>query len=268
MSTATFQSDIRVSLEELALLLNLMGHSVVAKGLLVSQLGDISVEEERGRLLAANHTLLAKNIMKLDEGQLHIDPAYTNLLSILIDNDFAVRCFAASEGGFLQTLTYYIEGERIVEQRIDHGAVHSFRAVFSLSEATEAIGALLELDAIRSHESGASKLSQAELQALTEDQPDAARASDRLQALGWTKEAADSFAEDNFSRHRRAGLLRAVMNPEQATTLERGFMLLTGKFGRSWLMSFDGNGENDLLLIRPATANLVRQEIITLLKSP
>lgn len=258
--------EIHLSLEELALLINLMGYPIVAKGLLTSQLGDISPQEERGRLLAANHTLLAKGMMELRGGKLYIEPAYSDLLDLLPNNDYAVRCVVSSEGSASQMLTYYLRDDQTVQQRITHGAVHSLRAVSSLTQAVEAIQALLMLDISQPHSHEIGYLRQEELEALPESYSDAADASQRLQAVGWAKGTADSFAQDLFNQRLRGAVYRVEMNPEDKEWSERGFMLLTGISDRTWLMTPGGGPDSDSLLIKPATRDLVRDAIVILLK--
>lgn len=265
-STEGVRMEISISLEELALLLNLMGYPIVAKGFLVSQLGNIAAEEERGRLMAANHTLLAKDIITLEEGQLHIAAPYSELLDLLPNNDYAVRCILVSQGDTQRMLTYYIRGEQIVEQQIAFGVVHSLRTISSLDEVSEAIYSLLEIHTLQGMDHVTEYLSQAELEGLTTVYTDMTAASNRLQKLGWAKETADYFAQDNFEQRRRAGLLRVVMNPEQSKPSERGYMLLTGSSGRAWLMILNDADGGSPLIVQPATNDLVRRETMILLE--
>lgn len=65
MQTKDETLELRLSLEEVVVLLNLMGHAQLAGETLRALVGPIAPDEMRGRLLAANRSLLARGIFKL-----------------------------------------------------------------------------------------------------------------------------------------------------------------------------------------------------------
>ena len=58
MQTNNESLELRLALEEVVVLLNLMGHPQLARETLHALTGLITPDEERGRLLTANRTLL------------------------------------------------------------------------------------------------------------------------------------------------------------------------------------------------------------------
>jgi len=145
MQTKDETLELRLSLEEVVVLLNLMGHAQLAGETLRALVGPIAPDEMRGRLLAANRSLLARGIFKLAGDKLQIDPAYARLLMPLADNRFVLRCAAREPGQPEEAVTFYVRDDVVVEQRIAYDVAHTLREVADVAAASAICEAFLGL---------------------------------------------------------------------------------------------------------------------------
>jgi len=101
----TQDAIFRLSPEELALAMSMVGNADVAKGLLVSQFGVMDAAQMQERLFAAGHSLIAKSLLSVDtaSGQTHLDEALSAAASALCKADFTIR-FSRGEKGLSNTL--------------------------------------------------------------------------------------------------------------------------------------------------------------------
>jgi hypothetical protein len=254
--------ELSLSLEEVVVLLNLMGQAQLARETLHALVGDISPDEERGRLLAANRSLLARGVFHLAGGELQIDPAYTRLLAPLADNHFVLRCAARRPEQPEEVLAFYVKDGLIVEQRIEYGVAHTFREVENLAGASAAGASFLDLSQVVDFD--------AEPFTLTGDQLEEARrlasaetgpAQTYLRDLGLNKEAVSLFVDDLAHQRRRGSAVRLEIDHTAGTVRDSGFLSLVGDSGRVWLFTTQAGENGPVVLVSPANLDRVRQSL-------
>ncbi len=130
---------IYLSAEELAVVLGTLGKSDEARGLMRVTFGDLSVDEERGRLIAASHSLVARELLVVIDQPPQIQPALGEVLEVFLQHTSAVR--AGRTGTFGEdVLTYYHSGERHLEHRLINGVAHRFQFRYQLAEIETCLG--------------------------------------------------------------------------------------------------------------------------------
>jgi hypothetical protein len=256
--------ELRLSLEEVVVLLNLMGHPQLARETLRALTGPITLDEERGRLLSANRTLLAKDIFQLTDDGLQIDQSYTRLLALLADNDFVLRCAARSTEQPERILNFFVQDDFVVEQRIEFGVIHTFREVPGLETAVSTCESFLglvrpvEFDAVVFY--------------LTDDELEEARklaadgrmqAETFFQALGLEAATSALLVDDLAQPRTRGSAVRLEVDAVAGVVRDTGFLSLVGESGRIWLFTVEVQEEGNSLLVRPGTPELVRQLTLT-----
>ena len=130
--------DYRFSIEEVAALLAISGRKDLAKGILLSNFGELSPEEERGRLLAANHSLYVHGHVSIQGEQQEITPEISRLLSAFANPTRTLR--AGKTGSFGEDLRifFYSEGSW-TENAVQDGVIFSFQPERSLEEIEASI---------------------------------------------------------------------------------------------------------------------------------
>lgn len=260
MVTRTTFASLSLGLEELVVLLGLLGYSEVAKGLLVSHLGEVDSNEERGRLMAANHSLMAKNILYLENDSIRMVPEYARLLGALIANDFAVRTSVRVLGETEHTLTYYVRNEQLIEHRITHGVVHTFQDVASIDDALSALLAFLEVDGIQPFQISPFVITREKwelAQAKINDESDAA--VDHLREQQVPEESAALLAEDLQQQVMRGAAMQLKVDFTSGLVADAGYLILKGASGRVWLLEIKEAADEARLLIQSATTDRLKQ---------
>lgn len=135
-----FSCDL--STEELAVVIGIAGRPEIAKGLLSSSFGEISVDEERGRLLAAHNSLLARKLIHLEAGQPQLHPEFKKTMAAFLVGRRLVR--AGRTGLFGEDmLAYYHHADGWLGHGIRDGVSHHLDFPFSLDRAEAAVEAFL-----------------------------------------------------------------------------------------------------------------------------
>ena len=262
MQTKDETLELRLSLEEVVVLLNLMGHAQLAGETLRALVGPIAPDEMRGRLLAANRSLLARGIFKLAGDKLQIDPAYARLLMPLADNRFVLRCAAREPGQPEEAVTFYVRDDVVVEQRIAYDVAHTLREVADVAAASAICEAFLDL--ARPIPFQAAPFS------LTDEQLEEARrlvaveieqAGVYLRDLGLDDDTNAFFVDDLAHQRRRGSAVRLEIDAVAETVRDSGFLSLVGESGRGWLFIAAAAADGPIVQIRPADSNLVRQSL-------
>jgi hypothetical protein len=251
---------LALGLEELVVVLNLLGYAEVAKGVLISHLGEMNPDEERGRLLAANHSLMAKDILYLQGNSIRMEEGPARLLGFLITNDYAVRGTARSKNGDEESLTYYVRNQSVVEQRITHGVVYAFQES-TLSAAVDALASFMLPaggDAFQSPSFtlGNEQLEQAQLLIDAEGAEAGQAFFRRLQV---PEAPAAYLAEDLSQPTLRSAAMQVTVDMNAGISADHGYLILGSATGRAWAMDIrERNGAGELI-VQPATEKQVGQ---------
>lgn len=257
---------LRVSLEELAVLLSLTGHPAIAKNILVASLGEMNPDEEKGRLLAANHTLMAKDILTIQDAQPVLDAQVVRLVSVLSKQNFLLR-LSSGEGISERILTYYFQDDLVVEHQVHFGVVHLFEEVENAGVISVRAGSFLSLDSVAPFSVTEFSVAQHEMdQVRIEALQSTSAAITRLQKLGVSDHASKLLVEDISSSKLRGALVRVDFTNDGLPRSSRGSLVLKGVSGRAWLMDIhvDKNGPN--LIVRPYSVRDFENMIFKLVK--
>lgn len=110
-----------LSLEEIAFAFAALGRSELAASFLKTTVGDLHPDNLTGRLTAASHSLIARDLFALtsDSGTPALDEQLAQTLQVVLDADHSLRC-SRSTGtiGEEAVLTLYLKGERLVSNRM------------------------------------------------------------------------------------------------------------------------------------------------------
>jgi hypothetical protein len=130
--------------EEFAVSMSMFERPEEAKGLLISALGEISPEEERGRLLAAYNSLFARGLIAYSNQ--HTDPALHSdikaMLNLFFGSQTLIRVSKISEMSE-NTVSYYSCNDGWLEHCINEGVSHRFSYPLNEKEITKRISAFL-----------------------------------------------------------------------------------------------------------------------------
>ena len=262
MPTNDDARELRLSLEEVAVLLNLLGHTQLAGETLRAQTGDIPPDEARGRLLAANRSLAARGVLQLDGDQLRIDPAHAHLLAPLADNRFVLRCAVREPGRSEQALVFYVRDDLVVEQRIEHSVAHSFRPLAGRPDAAVECLVFLGLTDLKPFTAAPFGLTAAQFdEARALAAAGAAQAESYLRERGVDDATIPLFVDDLAHQRRRGAVVRLEIDTVGGSIRDDGFLALVGQSGRAWLLIAENGADGPALRVRAADADWVRQSV-------
>lgn len=116
---------LEFGIDELAVILSLTDRLREAKALLFGRFGEISDEEERGRLLAAHNSLLARGIIFLNGDKLTLDPNVKNIIDIFSQSKKIIRFSKSTKIGE-ELISYYEYRDVYLEHSVIQGVAHRF----------------------------------------------------------------------------------------------------------------------------------------------
>ncbi len=247
--------EIRLSLEELVVGLSLIGRPDVAKSILIGNLGEISPDEEKGRLLAANHTLMAKQVLSLQDNQPTLQVEFTDVISSLVEQAFLLRV-SRIEGGAEQLLAYYARPGFFVEHRIYEAVVHHFKKIADRRQVFAASVSFLGLDEATSFTCPETELTQQTLETAREQ---AAQSVDQAQAFLRQADVPAAtislLAEDLGRDLYRGTVMRVEAGQNGQPQANRGCLLLKGASGRAWIFNIFARDGQPFVKIMPFQAD-------------
>ena len=253
----------RLGLEELAMGISIAGFPEAAKGMLVANLGEMDKNEEHGRLMAANHSLMAKNLLFLEDDGPHLELDFEKVVAALTQYDYTLR-FSVGSGEKEEILAYYYKGKEIVKHENLQGVAHIFSFASGFEQVIEDSAAFL---GISQHQEGEYPKAEVEQSALDEAKVIAAtkpeKLKDFLRNAGVPKEPAELLSEDLIQPVCRGSVMRVELVKNQMIA-DRGFLLLKGQ-QRSWFFPIVVKGDVTYANIIPGIMKTLEQEIQALL---
>jgi hypothetical protein len=137
-------TTLRLSVEEVAYAMGLVGEPAAARGFLVSLLGDLEEPEMEGHLYAASHSLMARGLLHLNvaERTQRLDESLASMVDTVLHYDFSVQCSrSAGPAETTPPLVLFFAGRRIVGQTLDAGVISSLEEISDEAEAAARCGA-------------------------------------------------------------------------------------------------------------------------------
>lgn len=143
-----------LSIEEVAFALAAVGGSDVAAGFLQSVVGNLSPDQLSGRLTAASHSLLARQMLTIDlsEEQSSLSSDLAKIVSIFTGATSSIRCTKTHNAGEM-TLTYFVAHNGCLEYSTEQGVVSHLTLYDSLSEILSRI-----LEFVEGHENSRARV--------------------------------------------------------------------------------------------------------------
>ena len=134
-------SSFRLSIEEVAVSIASLGNSEAAAGFLQSITGDLTSDQLSGRLTAATHSLIARELLNIDLANessiLQTDLARS--ISVMLRSTIgSVRCAKTYLEGE-KAITFFADHEWWLEYTIDFGVVSRLTLIQSIADVTRRI---------------------------------------------------------------------------------------------------------------------------------
>lgn len=234
----------RLSVEEVAYSMSLLGDPTSARGMLSALLGDMQKEELEGHLYAATHSLMARGLLKLDLEQRtqQLNDGLAGLVRTLLRHDSSLQCSKASQSaGLGMPLAFYFAADRIVKHAITSGVISDVATVADTAEVVKDCAAFFDLPWPSAHagQSGRGPESVGSIPSTLLDDaatPDAsaARLSEQLLALGIASDVASDLAADLGKFDFRGSVIRLDTDPDGSLS-GRGLLLLKSA-SRLWVL--------------------------------
>lgn len=262
------ETAARFSLEEFALILSVLGYPETSKGLLLGQLGEISADEERGRLEAATHSLLAKDLFASRGEELQLKSEIAQMMATIVVNDYALRCTEKHSPALEQNLTIYVKGEQIVQQQVSSGVLYAFETLSSRNAARESCRRFFDLTLPIETDDVSFTIADEQLEnARVAANESVEEGKSLLVDVGVDQDAAQMLSEDLSLQIRRGSILRIRTSTEEGTVSDEGFLILVGSCGRCWLMDIHREGNETLLTGKLASKEMFDEAVVGLLSS-
>ena len=231
----TTRPRVQLGVEELSLAMSMIGEPEVAKGLLHLALGEMSTEEEKGRLLAAGHSLMARGLLFIRDGQSHLAGDLRGLLSTLADNDFIIHCNRRKLGSAAQVLAYFVKGTTALEQRVEQQVVYHLSSV---SDLEEVVAGGLEFFKVQESEIFCFPDAEVPVSVIDRAKEAADESPEAILTIFQNSGVPDTLCRllsEDFQRSEyRGSVIRVERSKEGPLGLNKGFLVLKGA-KRTWL---------------------------------
>jgi hypothetical protein len=253
-------TTIRLSAEELALILAQLGHAETSKALIATQMGPEATEAEmQASLLAAAHGLLANGWLDLDDGgNLVIVPGLERIAGVLTEATLSLRYSRAEQDGE-RLVTYHIAEAGLFEHIVEHGIVHAITELPHIDAVLDGGVDFLEIAGATPFNAPSFEVPFAVLSEI-KDERDIGAITRRLQQAGVPAAAAPLLAEDLAGAQYRGSVLRVEYNHEYEPFADHGLLLLRGP-RRLWFM----RQASQSVTLLPGTDEALRREVTALL---
>lgn len=262
MSNRTF----RLSVDELAYILAQSGRPDLGQGVLQSASDtELSAEDVLQRMLAAGHSLIARNLLSINEDA---TPVLTEdirwLVQVLVSAPFSIRYTMATAEAQFQ-LTYHSLDGGVVEHAVELGIVH---VITEYTQPDAAIDGGVEFFQITNLQSSVD--SQGEVAKELLDQALSGMDIKTIQKIlskgTLASQVRDHLAEDIAQTVYRGTVLRIEYGPNGEPIADRGFLLLRGE-KRFWILKPLQRPNGAFVTIIPGSESLFRREVAALMSS-
>lgn len=135
----------RIAVEELAFAMGFLGDSAAAAGFLNTIFGEQNQDNLSGRITAASHSLLARDLLTIDlgSGESRLTDEFHDIVQTIVTSGRSVRCQRLVEGQD-QVLTFFFSDGRIVSHEIEMGVVSRLAPIDHVDEVSVQVVAFLE----------------------------------------------------------------------------------------------------------------------------
>jgi len=133
-------TTFKLSVEEVAFALGYVGGADTAAGFLISLIGQHTAEDLTGRLTAASHSLVARELLASIPGtdEMVLDPAMLRVANSMVKGKDVLRVTASAAGGD-QVVSFFLDGAEAVQHRFILGAVSQITLLDDLQQVASAV---------------------------------------------------------------------------------------------------------------------------------
>jgi len=233
------KTKFQLSVEEVAYAMGLLGEPGVARGFMITVLGEQDAREMEGHLFAASHSLMAREYLELDfkAGAQHLDKTLAEVVKALMQHEFSLRCSRLVEEEHL--VNYFFHGEGIVEHTLLHGVVSCLETRGDVQGVVDRCNSFFAPPAATTATTAAEVLGIIPV-SVFDQASEAIRQSPKEYIVPWFVEAgmADAVAsdliDDLHGREYRGSILKIVKKDNEMSASD-GYLLLKGP-SRFWIM--------------------------------
>ncbi len=253
MEPELISDGLRLSVEELALMLTYIGQDELARDMLAVQLGtELTGTEVRARIVSAGHSLMARGLLQVGaDGHVALAEPLLHVARILSHADYSLRYTRTTpEDAF--ALTYHFVDSSILEHEIEQGVLHRLSDVQNPSAAINGGLDFFGVDRAQPFECLPVEIPSDVLNEVT-DEEDVSIILQRLEASGVPTETRTLLAEDLQGTEYRGTALRIEYGEGLAPRTDRGLLLLQGSVRLWLLLPGERDGGQRYVRVSPAT---------------
>jgi hypothetical protein len=256
------ETQFYVSIEELAMIMNVAGYPDKAYHLMVSQLGDMSKEEARIRLMTAGHSLLARKYLSIDtNGNTTLMDPVARIAWILSGADLSIR-YSRSYRNADFALAFHFGEDQIYAHRVEQGVVHHIAKVDSKDSVIQGGVDFFGFAEIQSFTCPPAKISQQLLEEVKDD-PSPVVIERRLASAGVPDETRSLLVEDLSHTQYRGSIMQVQYGEDNVPQADEGLLVLSGP-ERLWLLRPLFQNDERYVTLLPGTEEVFRQEVSAL----
>lgn len=248
----------RFGLEELAVAIRYAVSVEDAKAMLLGNYGNLTADEERGRLLAGSHSLMARNLLVMLDNTPRLDKGLTDCVQMLFHQDYIIRMSRGS-GVTEQLCVVHFKNNRMVMHQITQGVVHELSWIDDVKAVTSAASGLFDLKP----DSVSRPVGEIPFSVLDDSRTKGTFTPTQTEALlvesGLPVKVAHPLSED-FNLPKYRGSIVRLQIKEDKPSNEKGIFLLGGK-ARSWLFILAGNQPDSKAAIYRANATILSEQM-------
>ncbi|RME60530.1 hypothetical protein D6779_02045 [Candidatus Parcubacteria bacterium] len=256
----------QLGLEELAMSVSLAGSPQAAKGMLVANLGELDTNEEHGRLMAANHSLMAKGLLVIEDDGPRLQPDFEKAISVLTQYDYTLR-FSIGSGASEEILAFYAKDNHIVKHENRQGVVHILSFASGIEQIVEDGAAFFHIN--EQAVTGQNGLELEVRYSVLEEARQVAATTPRrltnfLEVSGVPRKIATMLAEDLIRPEYRGSVMRVEL-VENRMVSDYGFLVLKGQ-QRAWFFPIVARKNEPYARIVAGTKQSFKREIQVLME--
>jgi hypothetical protein len=254
---------LRLGFEELVVAIGIAGYQDNANKLLSINLDTTNVDENRGRLFAATHSLISKELVVLEKDTPRLQEDFRYLIEIINNYDFSVR-LNLNVNKLENILAFYYLKSKIIQQEILPGSVYQFSWVTEPDQIIQQGLDFLKINECNDFDCPESEIQQS---VLEEAKKKAATQPETILEYFKNNDIPDETARllnDDFIHTSFRGSVMRVEKRDGKIISDRGFLVMVHK-PRAWLFPIFLKDNVPYVNIIPGTEASFKKEAFALL---
>jgi hypothetical protein len=257
--------ELRLGIEDLAFALSAVDESKAAHDLMLAQLGSMSSSEARARLMAAGHSLMARELLTMDDGsKVQLQQPLAEVARVLTHADFMIRYSRAYRDAEF-VFSFYFTGGAILAHTIEKGVVHHIYTVDDFQNIVREAFEFFELDDTASFPSPEIEVPY-EVFRYIKGSEVPSHILEELAAADVPQETRELLAEDLLVTRFRGSILRVEGLRRDDPASDEGILVLRGA-ERLWLFPTHQKAGEVFVTLKSGSQQNFREEIERLVRS-